>query len=1196
MRPHTNNSFSYKTIHPNIRNILEERSKLDNTTQVSMPFIKATTTLQLPEILGNGIGFTLGIHATELDIKYQDIYASQNGSYLTGYTYQPDGTNKLIYADPPAGIENILKVFDLGSDIHNTTDFSAVPPPGITRVTIGKRRSGLISVANISFSVPTLIQLEFLHRAFLVPGIGMILEWGQQFAPKKTEFSSGLGETGLIDDFSQYMFPWYGENAYGETKEELFQRLARNQISTQEILEKYSYPTQGQYQWMFGRVGNFNINSNPDGSYECMVRIVGPAEDSWAYSVRNTSVPTTRRSTAREARVCLSDTNSVESYFTKESGIDSFIGAIEATINSSDTSQPMLRDWKPFVKKFIHPSGDNLLLYNTNESGDSTANDLEDAYFISWRYFVNVILNDENYGVKSIFKNTNELPDWLDKISLLRPYKNINGEDWEIDNFEDPYENFVGTNLFLRSTDLSTMILVNEEAARSSANDSQRKTIYGTLAIDESDREFLTQTPVGRGNNLANEMFSLGDFYKSAQNVNNPPRSRDDLFDRAFLSTGVWINHKAIIQSFSTANTILDGIQNLLTRMSSATNGFWNLAVDISEPVYEVSDENEEQSFGTVNGIDVYNYSVVDLNYVEHSDYAVNEFLSGDNRVHVFNKYIRDKNGTLLGSDLTDCKVELSLPQTMFSQIATMGLVQPEDRDIESEQEFEPAVISDIHDELRKMFSITSIARRDDGTSADLTAIQIQKPNTDQCGSEVALTTSRTDGVLTEGTADTSTENLNTTKDIESRIRAVENQINDLESFIKGCKEICQFTETETPSVVEQAFNLESPWSARFISYVASKVDSSFPKNALHTAYAQAIREGRISGWESLDPRTNTPQRGDIIIRNREGNNLDFDTRPWTGVSHGNVVVGIEDGEVISIGGNLRVPGNVIYDTREPLNLPTKYFTILRPPSRVADGLATAAEREESLWAAADATGRRNLLIKYFRAVDVNPLTTPTASSIIDEFTVCNTDQPVSRATGSINNREDSSASTNLVANSRIQQDATFVIGSRPPAAAEINVENCNEALRNLQLNKNQLNQLNIRKNELTKVKKLENLFRDFPHLKKLFWYLEPFTDYMVANIRKTSDGSSSNVFGAAPGALSIKADLELPGINGLRLGELFWLDRIPSFYRAYGAFIVLGIEEEITPNGWITKIGSSFYYLGNAWKVQMAKILSGDT
>jgi hypothetical protein len=114
-----------------------------------------------------------------------------------------------------------------------------------------------------------------------------------------------------------------------------------------------------------------------------------------------------------------------------------------------------------------------------------------------------------------------------------------------------------------------------------------------------------------------------------------------------------------------------------------------------------------------------------------------------------------------------------------------------------------------------------------------------------------------------------------------------------------------------------------------------------------------------------------------------------------------------------------------------------------------------------------------------------------------------------------------------------------------------------------------------------------------FVGLNDIFRYVEPYGDLMVANITRSSDGSRSNAFGAAPGALSIDAELVIPGVNGLRVGELFWVDRIPTYYKVFGAFQILGIEHTINNDGWKTKINAKFNYLGEAWKNAMAKLLS---
>jgi hypothetical protein len=115
-------------------------------------------------------------------------------------------------------------------------------------------------------------------------------------------------------------------------------------------------------------------------------------------------------------------------------------------------------------------------------------------------------------------------------------------------------------------------------------------------------------------------------------------------------------------------------------------------------------------------------------------------------------------------------------------------------------------------------------------------------------------------------------------------------------------------------------------------------------------------------------------------------------------------------------------------------------------------------------------------------------------------------------------------------------------------------------------------------------------MVKEFPLYEQVFRYVEPFGDYMVAKITGTSDGNISNAFGASPGMLSISAEIVIPGLNGFRIGSLFWVDRIPTFYRAFGAFQVISTEEEINAasGGWTTRIYSRFNYLGVKWREAM--------
>jgi len=115
---------------------------------------------------------------------------------------------------------------------------------------------------------------------------------------------------------------------------------------------------------------------------------------------------------------------------------------------------------------------------------------------------------------------------------------------------------------------------------------------------------------------------------------------------------------------------------------------------------------------------------------------------------------------------------------------------------------------------------------------------------------------------------------------------------------------------------------------------------------------------------------------------------------------------------------------------------------------------------------------------------------------------------------------------------------------------------------------------------------------REFPGMQAVFRYYEMFSTLMLANIRCDADGNKSNPLGASPASLSLTADITLPGINGLRVGELFWVDRIPAFYKAFGAFQVMSIEDTIQLDGWQTKIHSRFAFLGKAWQQKVLNII----
>jgi len=1128
---HDKGSLDYKVINKNIRNILNARSELNNTVQVAMPFVKATTTIQLPEFLGEGnVGFTLGIHAINRDLNYEDIYSSQDGNMpLIGYTYGPAGETRNVYAfDPNKEVSKLIaSVFDSRATLYSSTDFTRVPPPGITRVSVGRVKNGVLAQAQIDISVPSLAQLESLHRTFLIPGVGMVLEWGQQFAP---EVSPSIGEGKNVSD---YLFPWHNPTE----RSKLLAQLARKELGYQEILERSAYPSEGQYMWMFGRVANFTTKTSADGSFQCTVKIVGPSQDSWAYSVKNTVVPPKDGSTQF---YCASKTTSVYTYFSDTAtGGFNFKTLLDKVKNGTE---PELRDWQNHVQFFT--LGNKTEGNPTAQSQNPTTNqdsfaDAQDAYFMTWRFFVNVVLNHEKHGLRGVFTAAGITPDVIKTIGLLLPYADgptrSNTTVAKLATIDDPAESFVGMNDYLRSVDPSTLIIVNETAAQRAAANPQ----YNVPGIDvkildkTEDSKMFTEKGIGTFDQSAEKYFG-GDQKKTR--------------DRGFLSTGVWINHKAVVESMMSADTIIRGISNLLERMNNATLNYWQLAVD------------------DIEGEGPANYMVIDANFRDSSDKAVSKFIDD---VHIFNKYVRQDNSTgkIVGSELLECNIDLSLPQRLFTQIATLGLVQRKDVAAAAQKELkvgdpvpkpqpnEPdyinstaAKISDPNDALREMFAITTLsAKTKDGQGPDLTILpEAQRDlKKEVCGKANVQVPGALGGQGYQ-VANINLEESTQATSPNAEIAAASAKVLETEVCKKCAPCVAADITTSQTSTTTDTFFKEYPWSAAFVSYVMRTSGTPFSANSTHTGYAQALRGGS-SGWQTLDPKTATLQPGDIIVNNRKGNNMTYNTNPWVGYSHGDIVVRSEGGKVTAVGGNLSNAVNLAY--YQPTN--NSGIVVLRPPASSVTTVTRVALDEYQKW-------------------EVNKWkeTNPAAVSTLNQYYATVGLGPVPGVTAP------AGPPPTTCSDSKYAE-----IGGTVEAGKEA----CNKCRKHTEI----VNQ--VAASAQTSVQTAQ---RNFYGMQRAFRYVEIFPDYMVASIAASADGVFANAFGASPASLSISGDLVMPGIAGFRVGELFWIDRVPTFYKAFGAFQILSLEDTIDTTSWKTSIHARFNYLGKTWKESMAKKL----
>lgn len=1146
LKPHNHSSFSYKITDKRIQNILAQRSKVTNTVQVGMPFVKATTTIGIEEYLGPGnVGFTLGIHSLP-DSGYQSLFETTGNPEdpMVGYTYTRNGSNIPIYSTAPSVDTALGRYFTPTATIQNIANTKGkIPPPGITGLKVGRNRNGLLAMAELSISVPTLQQLEYLHRVFLIPGCGMVVEWGQQFAPSES--------TPLL--VREQMFPWYNRAALEATLD----RLAKDKYGMEAILLNSVYPTRGQYMWMFGRIANFAIKGTSDGSFDVTVKIVGPSEDQWAYSVRQTVLSPSNPDT----KPCVDGANSVESYLTNTTAN----GHNLKTLLDDVLSETKLSEWAKHViqiengNKKEGAEGNNSAP-NTNQSSFA---DADNAYFMTWRFFVNVVLNDENFGIKSIYKKANLPNEVLANIRFIRPYS---GSGTPID---DKYENYVGNNPYLRSFDPGTMIIVNEHAAIDAEIDygvgpESAKELLDDIASNEITQKFLD---AGSGGKF--------DFLKSdPQYANNPLQ-----VDRGLLSTGVWLNHKAVISSLLSANTILQGISNLLNKMNYATKNYWNLTLDISEPV---------------DGDTSVNYTVVDANYKGSSDQAVKELIEED-KIYTFNKFLRQTPNGIVGSELIDFNVDLDLPKLLFSQIATMGLSDSDNyQDASSQattmQQCKNATVSDPNDSLRRMFGITTVSAKPGFQSVDLTRISTPK-QLGACQNSAAATSPAGAGGRGLQAAPPSPNDSDSTEDLKEQQQEAQEFLDDPDNFCKEC-EPC-FTsslyaeETFPPAPVSNVGATHPSMKGSTAPYANAQV----PLSALSPitgqgsySVAQSNNPGARARYQNkqwLEKEAAVQFQKLIAHANRDGSGCPAFTisSAYRDLQHQ------RDLSAASTGNGVATPGNSPHGMGRAIDFAELFAAV----GGSTNGAANANVRQNNTlyrWLAnnapafgwynpkrlADGSGVDECWHWEYWGYEYPPTNTPPIA-------------PSTQATP----RPSGSCSPDLLIkvgtrgfDRAFTQDSKIQNGRIRCAEAEIK---CKRSVA-------QIKQLSVKVQESEQFDNaIATALRDFPNLNKILRYVEIIPEHMINKIRCSANGIKANAFGASPATLSIKAELTLPGIAGLRVGELFWIDKIPAVYKIFGAFQIMSIEEVIGVDGWQTKISAVFNFLGNSWKNSMLRL-----
>jgi hypothetical protein len=655
--PHELGAYSIKLINPTITEELKTRATSGGSLETLFPFARLTSAIELPSDVGlktnnritkSGKYFSVGIHATQNhnSLVLPGIGATTaDTGYNVGSLTAGDGNRLINYNNPFDSIYNILNPIDgafgpvigtimrpgrtggtvseyvrAGHDASTgevAEEALVTPPPGITSINIERKNNGQINSAQVEIVVPTLTQFEALADIFFVPGVTMILEWGSLSSTTIRELTTA---TKAKNTNELKTLPWHDLNKI----ESLLMQNSGFGPATLEIFQDYSYPSNGKYCFIIGKLASFEAKMSQTGEFVLTIKLIGPGEQNFAYSIYETVsavVPEDEASTVAAG-------GSVAEYFKPNSFYD--ILCNRPSLAGGDWANHVIRLPRQSSVGVTAPTESPLesaeaqqKLKEEQDNSPTFLSQLEensDPVFISWKFFINVVLNDSNVGIKKLFKEAGiSIGKELDQIRLVHPLSL---------DANDPDEPFVGCHTYMRSTDPSVCIIYNAAA----------------------------EAAIRNGNSPWRA--ALGDQYLSRTADNNPAMfakfgsiAENSTHDRGLLSRGLWLNAAAVRQSMLSGNTIHDGIANLLNRINNCVNNYWELTLDF---------EKEEYKYGTTQPID--NYIIIDRKYRGVIDNLRN------NAIYKFNKFYNPQ--TQVGSELIDFTVGLNTPPLLMTQLA----------------------------------------------------------------------------------------------------------------------------------------------------------------------------------------------------------------------------------------------------------------------------------------------------------------------------------------------------------------------------------------------------------------------------------------------------------------------------------------------------------------------------------------------
>jgi hypothetical protein len=158
-----------------------------------------------------------------------------------------------------AGLNQSNQTFNGAYGWGGTTERGFIPMPGITDASVKYINNGALTKTEIKIKCYSKTQLALIDALYMRPGYTLLLEFG---------WSTYLDNNGELQTYNEFNSPALDYLFLPKNQDQ-------NHFNVTELIQKERETRVGNYEGIYGKINNFKWTFNSDGSYDCIVNLIG---------------------------------------------------------------------------------------------------------------------------------------------------------------------------------------------------------------------------------------------------------------------------------------------------------------------------------------------------------------------------------------------------------------------------------------------------------------------------------------------------------------------------------------------------------------------------------------------------------------------------------------------------------------------------------------------------------------------------------------------------------------------------------------------------------------------------------------------------------------------------------------------------------------------------------------------------------